>query len=73
MNWDKNYRIHLVTKDGCLILNRGTNKDLWTSWDGWVCDKDIRKMLSYDLREKGVRLLSYTMHQDRLEGIVEWL
>lgn len=78
---EKNYRLQLKTKDGVLVMNRGTNISHWQEptygYRGakprWIPDKMIRLLIEPDCREKGVRLLSYTMHDTHLEGIVEWL
>ena len=73
-HWDKNFRLRLSTKDGCLVMNRGSDIRNWQMFKGqWHSDSMIRLLIASDCREKGVRLVSYTLHDDRLEGIVEWL
>jgi hypothetical protein len=70
---NKDYRLQLTTKDGSLVMNRSTDKSMWR-WQGkWYDDKMIRLLIEKDCREKGVRLVSYTMHDDYMDGIVEWL
>lgn len=70
---EKNYRIQFTTSDGVLVMNRSTDKSLWRHMGTWLPDKTIRQLLTFDCREKGVRLVSYKMHETHLEGIVEWL
>lgn len=72
-NRNKNFLLRLTTKDGSLIMSRGSDKRHWMHQGQFLDDEMIRLNIGRDCREKGVRLVSYTLHDDRLEGIVEWL
>ena len=69
----KDYRIKLVTKDGCLVQNRIGKRDFWLRPDGKLDESFARISLESDAREKGVRLVSYTHDPDGVQAVVEWL
>ena len=69
----KDYRIKMVTKDGCLVQNRVGKRDFWLRPDGKLDEHFAHISLTSDASEKGVRLLSYTHDQDGVQAVVEWL
>jgi radical SAM superfamily enzyme len=69
----KDFRIKMVTKDGCLVQNRTGKRDFWLRSDGKLDEQFAHISLTADAREKGVRVLSYTYDQEGVQAVVEWL
>ena len=67
------YRVRLETKDGHLVQNRKTDETFWLDLRGRPVHDFAKYCLEADCREKGVRLISYTVDKNGVYGIVEWL
>lgn len=68
------FRVKLITRDGCLVQNRLSRRDMWFMWGDTLDKKFAEASLDADCREKGVKLLSWrlvSMYQ--IEGTVEWI
>lgn len=66
------YRIRFETRDGCLIVNRGTSSFV----DADFLRKDrmfLSSILNNESRAKGVRVVTYEIRKTELFAIVEWL
>lgn len=73
---DNDIRIRFMTKDKNLVMNRLSNSgSFYGAYRSWK-NPDlewIRKLLEYDARQKGVKIVNLSCFEDRIEAIVEWL
>lgn len=71
---EEKFRLVLKTKDGSLIVNREAQKDFYTEkheiYNGMVF---AEHSLRIDAREHGVKLISWSMTDEAVVGIVEYL
>lgn len=71
---ENNYRIKMETRDGCLIMDRMTDKSwFWSDRrHDWMKDMiDIH--LKRDAIERGVKVISHELKPDGVYAIVDWL
>lgn len=68
------FRVKFVTKDGSLIQNRPADVEYYIDRWGNVNTEFLTYILNSDAREKGVRVVSYTIDKVRgVEAIVDWI
>ena len=70
----KNFRIKMETRDGCLIMDRLTDKFwFWNErYREWIDDM-IEIHLKRDANERGVKIVKKELKPDGIYAVVDWL
>lgn len=68
------FRVKFVTRDGSLVQNRPADVEYYIDRWGRVNSEFVEYVLNADAREKGVRIVHYTVNKTTgIEAVVEWL
>ena len=67
------FRVRFETKDGSLIMNRPAERDYYVDRYGRPLLDFLELSLGRDAREKGVKVVSWTLTKEALVAIVDWL
>lgn len=67
------FRVKFVTKDGSLVMNRPADVEYYIKRNGQPDVEFVEYILKADSRDRGVRVVSYTLTKEGLNAIVDWL